>query len=212
VRFRSRSRAIVTTLALVAAILVVPTPADAHAGGDVYVSTLGSDHGPGTWWWPVRTLEKARDLVRARTRDQRADLTVHVASGVYRLSRPLVLDVRDSGGNGHRVTWEGAADTVISGGRQVTGWRPVHGKPGLWSAPAPRGLDNTRQLYVNGVRAQRARGPMPVTLTATPTGYTASADTIAHWRNPTDVEFVYTAGEAMWNLQRYGLGQWTEPR
>ncbi|HEY4571144.1 MAG TPA: right-handed parallel beta-helix repeat-containing protein, partial [Kribbella sp.] len=94
----------------------------------------------------------------------------------------------------------------------VTGWLPVRGRPGLWSAPAPRGLDNTRQLYVNGVRAQRARGPVPVTLTATPTGYTASADTIAHWRNPTDVEFVYTAGEAMWNLQRYGLGQWTEPR
>ncbi|MFD1047951.1 hypothetical protein ACFQ1S_21650 [Kibdelosporangium lantanae] len=50
------------------------------------------------------------------------------------------------------------------------------------------------------------------TLTATATGYTASADTLAHWRNPTNIELVYTAGEALWNIQRYGLGQWTEPR
>jgi hypothetical protein len=205
---------VVTALTLVAAVLAVPAPAgaDPGGGGDVYVSPLGSDLGPGTRWWPARTLDRARDLVRARTRTQTADLTVHLAPGVHRLSKPLVLDARDSGGSGHRVIWEGGQDTVISGGRQVTGWWPVHGRPGLWAAPAPRGLDNTRQLYVDGVRAQRARGPVPVTLTATATGYTASADTIARWRNPADVEFVYTAGEAMWNLQRYGLGQWTEPR
>src|SRR2546430_768411 len=80
------------------------------------------------------------------------------------------------------------------------------------AAPAPSGLDNTRQLYVNGVRAQRASGTVPVTLTKTATGYTASAPTLAGWRNPSDLEFVYTAGEALWNVVRDGLGQWTEPR
>ncbi|MGW5691804.1 fibronectin type III domain-containing protein [Streptomyces asiaticus] len=191
--------------------------ADAVARGprptaDVYVAPNGDDRAPGTRTAPVRTPERARDLVRKRVPHQSVDLTVHLAPGTYRLDRPLVLDPRDSGGNGHRVIWQGGRGTVFSGGRAVRGWRPVKGGAGLWSAPAPAGLDNTRQLYVNGVRAQRARGPIPVTLTATATGYTASADTLARWRNPSDIEFVYPSGEALWNIQQYGLGPWTEPR
>ncbi|OXM64574.1 fibronectin type III domain-containing protein [Amycolatopsis vastitatis] len=182
------------------------------ASQDVYVSPAGSDHAPGTAHWPVRTLDKARDLVRQRAPHLSRDLTVHLAPGVFRLAQPLRLDARDSGGNGHRVIWQGSGDTELNGGLRVTGWRPVPGRPGLFAAPAPAGLDNTRQLYVDGVREQRARGPLPVTVKATATGYTASADTLAHWRNPKDVEFVYTAGEALWNIQRDGLGQWTEPR
>jgi hypothetical protein len=189
-----------------------PASAARSASTDIYVSPIGSDWLPGTAFLPVRTLGRARDLVRQRDQHLTADLTVHLAPGVYRLADTLVLDSRDSGSNGHRVIWQGSGDTVISGGRQVIGWHPVPGRPGLWAAPAPAGLDNTRQLYVNGVRAQRARGVVPVTLTATGTGYTASADTLAHWRNPDDIEFVYPAGEALWNVARYGLGQWTEPR
>jgi hypothetical protein len=174
--------------------------ANATSHQDVYVAPWGSDWLPGTTWYlPVRTPQKARDLARSRHG------TVHLASGVYRMSQPLRLDARDSG-----VTWQGSGEAVLSGGRQVTGWRPVPGRPGLFAAHAP--VDNTRQLYVNGVREQRARGTLPVTLTATDTGYTASADTLTHWRNPSDLEMVYTAGEALWNIQRYGLGQWTEPR
>src|SRR5690348_11087564 len=174
--------AIVAALAVVAALVVAPTAANAaapdHAGAnDVYVAPYGSDFGPGTWWWPVRTLQRAQQLVRARAGHLTADLTVHVQSGTYRLAQPLALDARDSGANGHRIIWQGTGNTVVSGGRQVFGWHPVAGRPGLWAAPAPKGLDNTRQLYVNGVREQRARGPLPVTLTAATGGYTASADT-----------------------------------
>ncbi|WP_433173324.1 fibronectin type III domain-containing protein [Actinoallomurus sp. CA-150999] len=199
--------AALTALATAGA-LQAGVPAAQAASQDVYVSPAGSDHAPGTAVRPVRTLEHARDLVRSR--HLAGDLTVHVASGVQRLYRPLELDARDSGRDGHRIIWQGSPGTVISGGRRVTGWRP--GPNGVWSAPAPGGLGNTRQLYVDGVRAQRAGGKVPVTLTATATGYTASADTLAKWRNPGDVEFVYTAGEKLWNAERYGLGQWTEPR
>ncbi|MEU5597713.1 fibronectin type III domain-containing protein [Streptomyces sp. NPDC020298] len=180
---------------------------------DVYVSPVGDDHANGTARHPVRTLQRARDLVRARVADLHGDLTVHLAPGTYRQTEPLALDARDSGTGGHRVVWQGSAGrTVVSGGRQVTGWRPVAGRTGLWSAPAPQGLTDTRQLYVDGVRAQRARGAVPVTLTQTATGYEASSDTIAHWKHPSDAEFVYTSGEALWNIERNGLGQWTEPR
>ncbi len=191
-------------------------PRGAHAspadGSDVYVSPGGADSAPGTASRPVRTLPRARELVRERNRHLTADLVVHLAAGEYPLAAPLVLDASDSGSNGHRVIWQGAGDTVISGGLRVLGWHPVAGSAGLWAAPAPAGLDHTRQLYVDGVREQRARGPVPVTLRSTSAGYTASADTMAGWRNAGDIEFVYTAGEALWNLARYGLGQWTEPR
>ncbi|MEU9451323.1 fibronectin type III domain-containing protein [Streptomyces sp. NPDC048277] len=213
-----RRAALVTFAAAVLTLatpgLAAPAPAAvAAASSDVYVSPTGDDHADGTARHPVRTLDRARDLVRARVAGLRADLTVHLAPGTYRRTKPLVLDARDSGANGHRVIWQGSGDgTLVSGGRRVTGWQRVPGRAGLWSAPAPQGLADTRQLYVDGVRAQRARGAVPVTLTQTGTGYTASSDTIAHWKHPADAEFVYTSGEALWNIERNGLGQWTEPR
>ncbi len=207
-----RDVGIAAVLAVVAALVAVPGVAGASTSQDVYVSPFGSDNGPGTVFRPVRTLQRAQELVRARDQNLTTDLTVHLGPGVFRLSEPLTLTAADSGSNGHRVIWQGSGATELSGGRQVTGWHPVSGRPGLFAAPAPGGLDNTRQLYVNGVREQRARGTVPVALTATDTGYTTSAPTMAGWRNPSDIEFVYTAGEALWNVQRYGLGQWTEPR
>ncbi|MFJ6081294.1 fibronectin type III domain-containing protein [Streptomyces sp. NPDC092369] len=207
-------RAALVTLVTAVLALGVPglaVPAQA-AAPDLYVSPTGDDHADGSARHPVRTLQRARDLVRTRAGRLRSDLTVHLASGTYRQSGPLTLDARDSGTNGHRVIWQGTGDTEVSGGRQVVGWRQVPDRKGLWSAPAPQGLTDTRQLYVDGVRAQRARGAVPVQLTQTAAGYTASSDTIAHWKHPADAEFVYTSGEALWNIERNGLGQWTEPR
>ena len=183
-----------------------------QAGQDIYVAPWGSDSAPGTLLRPLHSVQAAQQLVRGRDQALTHDLTVHLLPGVYPLSQPLELDARDSGSNGHKVVWQGSGNVELSGGKQVTGWRPVAGRPGLYAAPAPAGLDDTRQLYVNGVREQRAHGTLPVTLTATATGYTMSSTALDSWRNPGDIEMVYTAGEALWNVQRDGLGQWTEPR
>lgn len=190
-----------TALTVGFAVIGAAPSAQASASQDVYVSPHGSDHASGSAWSPVRTLDRARDLARSRHKHG-GGVTVHLGSGTYRLTKPLELGAQDSG-----TTWQGSRNTVISGGRQVTGWR--RGANGIWSAPAS---GDSRQLYVDGVRAQRARGQVPADLTFTPTGYTASNDTISHWRNPGDVEFVYTSGEKLWNDQSGGLGQWTEPR
>jgi hypothetical protein len=179
---------------------------------DVYVAPYGNDHAQGDARHPVRTLGRAQDLVRERDQHLTADLTVHLTDGTYRLSEPLALDSRDSGSGGHQVIWQGTGKTVISGGRQVTGWHEVPGQSGLWAAPEPQGLSNTRQLYVDGVRATRAAGTVPVTLTKTATGYTASSDALAKWPDIAGAEFVYTSGESLWNVVRDGLGQWTQPR
>jgi hypothetical protein len=134
---------------------------------------------------------------------------VLLAGGTYRLTEPLNLTQQDSGTSFVAMN---AAHPIISGAVQVAGWKLADPKRNLWQAPAPAVLVNSRQLYVNGVRAQRARGPIPVTLHMTSTGYTTSDATMSHWKNVSDVEFVYTGGNSIWNLPSEGLGSWTQPR
>ncbi|HEX6527769.1 MAG TPA: fibronectin type III domain-containing protein [Streptosporangiaceae bacterium] len=183
---------------------VLGTPAASHTatGPVIYVSPHGSD-----------TLARAQQLVRSADQNMNGDITVELESGTYRLTQPLSFTADDSGTNGHDVVWTAApgARPVVSGAEQITGWHLSDPAKGIWSAPAPAAI-KTRQLYVNGVRADVASGPLPVKLTPTPTGYTASAPTMETWRNPGQIEFVYTGGEGYWSLHTGGLGSWTEPR
>lgn len=185
---------------------VLTSPAHAATAVSYFVSPSGSDSNPGTSAdAPFRTLTKAQTAVRAIDKSTSGPITVTLAGGVYRLAKTLTFSSADSGGGtAGTVWWKAAAGQtpVVSGGVQVTGWSRTSADSSIWSAPAPSGLD-TRQLYVNGVRAQRATGSLPVSVTQTATGYTtASGDPMAGWRNRSAIEFVY----------RGGLGLWTEPR
>ena len=173
-----------------AALLAAASPDDKNKqpskpaeGIALYVSPSGNDKNPGTKNQPIRTLQHARNLVQRLNQKMSGDITVYLNSGVYRLAEPLVLDPADSGMNGHNVIYTAAGDErpIISGGVEVTGWKRSDAGKNIWSAPAPAGLKNTRQFYVNGVRAQRARGPLPVSVTETKTGYTASSAAMAKW-------------------------------
>jgi hypothetical protein len=188
--------------------------AAAATGTVVYVSPSGDDANPGTQDAPIRTLARAQSLVRTLNASLTADLTVQLADGTYRLTAPLSLNALDSGSGGHRVIWTAAtgAHPVVSGGMRVTGWTLTDSTRNLWSAPVPSGLTDTRQLYVDGVRAARAAGRLPVSLTQTATGYTASADTMSRWRNPSSIEFVYGGGNSLWSYSVHGVGPWTESR
>ena len=191
-----------------AAIRTAAVPPAASVVGDVYLSPTGNDANPGTAAAPVRTVQKAQSLVRALNQNMTRDVTVVLEDGFYRMSSPLTLTAADSGTNGHDVVW--TADTgarpVLAGSAQITGWARMSSGSPIWVAQAPAGLQ-TRQLYVNGVRAARANGALPNALTGQdPTGYSGGGSTLASWRNPSgakpQLEFVY----------RGGLGAWTEPR
>ncbi len=187
----------------------------AAASAQVYVAPNGNDANRGTEAEPVRTLQRARDVVRKLNQQLAADLTVFIAPGTYRLTTPLIFDAADSGTNGHNIIYTSSVAgeyPTISGGVRVTGWTLVDRNRNLWSAPAPAGLTNTRQLYIDGVRARRTRGRPLVALTMTDTGYTAAAPVMANWRNAFDIEFVYTGGNNIWSEHEQGLGGWTEPR
>lgn len=158
---------------------------------DLYVDPVnGNDGNDGaTAACAFRTLEKARDTIRAKNlnREMAADLHVYLRGGVYRLDETFILDARDSGSGGYDVVYQAYRDEtpVICGGRRITGWKPVEGKP-YYVASAPvtfvkrrgseyfygsghgRGLSADSfalyfaQLYVSGVRAERARSHTPL--------------------------------------------------
>ena len=134
---------------------------------------------------------------------------MEIGGGTYVLTRPLTLSAADSGLS---LRAAAGARVVLSGGVRVTHWRLADAKRSLWSAELPAGVPAPRQIYVDGVRASRAKGRSPVGLTMTDEGYTADSDLLAHWRHPEDLEFVYTGGNGLWGEPSVGLGSWTEPR
>lgn len=100
----------------------------------LYVSPNGNDKESGTS--PdnaVKTIERARDIVRAKKYnvDMKADFTVYLRGGRYELNETLYFDYRDSGSNDHYVNYKAYKneEPVICGGRKVSEWKPVAGKP-----------------------------------------------------------------------------------
>ncbi len=104
------------------------------------------------------------DVVNA-TRAARSNLgpdmhaTIYLGGGTYELSAPLMLTPQDSG---LTIAAYRKEKPVLSGGRRITGWRTVAGKPGWWETEIPSVRDGQwyfHSLFVNGRRAQRARTP-----------------------------------------------------
>ena len=112
---------------------------------------------PGTELYPLRTLEKARDIVRTINTAMTSDITVLLRGGHYQLSHTLTFDQTDSGTNGFNIVYRAypGEKPVITGGQRITGWNPV----GNGMIKATVGILRFRQFYVNGARAIRARTP-----------------------------------------------------
>jgi len=152
---------------LMPALLVVLSAIATQAWAlTVYVSPEGNDAWSGRLAQPnadrsngpVATLERARDILRQLGPRGAVDSRrVIVADGYYPLTKPFVLDARDSD-----VCYEGAPQSrpVFSGGRAIRGFAP--GEGGLWRVHIPQVADGSwyfEQLFINGRRAVRARTP-----------------------------------------------------
>ena len=179
------------------------------AMAQIYVSPQGDDAHNGTRATPIRTLQRAVQMSRG-AKDRR----IILRDGTYRLTAPLELTPADSGIAGHDLVFTAAPGEhpVLSGAVRIEHWRLEDPARRIWSAPIPASVMNTRQLYINGWRATRTRGRVPVALTETATGYAAASADMAAWKNPSDIEFVYTGGNSIWSEHSEGLGSWDEPR
>ena len=135
------------------------------AGGDVvengtlYVAPTGDDANPGTMARPLHTIAHARDLVRTMTATMTSDIHVYLREGTYPIADTLTFSNADSGKNGFYVNY--AAFTgehpLVTGGTAITGWKLSDATNNIYTVSGV--MTPFRQLYVNGVKAVRARSP-----------------------------------------------------
>jgi hypothetical protein len=173
--------------------------APACPGADVVVAPDGA--GDACSCVSPCALEAGRDRARTLAAAASADVIVAVTGGVYRLAHTFRLGVADSGQGGHAIVYRAAegARPVWSGGVRVTGFAPVASLPGTWVAPVPAGT-HARQLWVDGRRATRARGPSgPAGFAKTATGFTLGDPAMAAWPDRAGLEVV---GTQAWKMFR----------
>jgi Right handed beta helix region len=150
------------------------------------------------------SLTGGRDQVRRLKSNMTDDIVVYLRAGTYQLEVPFTLDATDSGSDRYYVIYQAYRDErpVLSGGRTITGWSIADEEKSIWKADIGRSFQ-TRQLYVNGRRAIRARSAGGLAgASRTPTGYTTTDSRIGTWGNPQDVEFVY---RVKWSETRCGV-------
>jgi len=152
-----------TLIAFVLSLTVVSVaPAAETPKGDFCVAPAGNDAHPGTAARSFATLARARDAVRKLLAGGPRDVTVLLRGGRYELTDTLVFTPEDGAAEGRTVTyaaWPGETP-VVSGGREINGWRKETGN--RWTAELPDVKAGTwffRQLFVDGERATRARWP-----------------------------------------------------
>jgi hypothetical protein len=164
----------------------------------LWVAPNGDDANPGTQGSPFRTPARALEAIGATAAGQPAGdaVTVVFADGTYRLARPLTFDPRRFGPNGPHVTLRAApgANPVLSGAVQVKGWTLHDKSRKLYRAEV--GSSESRQLYVDGIRATRARTGVPGGLD--PAGFLPSpvvpAPPPAHQQSAETKPYVITGG------------------
>lgn len=132
-------------------------------GADFHISPNGNDLAAGSELQPFasfeRTLKEVRTVLKNNSNEK---ITVWMHGGVYRLSTPLELNVKELGEIGGGIFFKAMPDeeVIISGGKTVTGW--IKNDLGNWEAQLPSGWGenfNFRELFIGDSRAIRARFP-----------------------------------------------------
>ena len=139
------------------------------------------------------------------------NIEIVLADGYYYLTETLKLGTQHSGTNGYSVIIKAAenAEPVISGASVISGtWSKVDGK-GYYAIQVPKEVDS-RQLYVNDVRAVRARSESGLTNSSfiydngINIGYASKDIELASYKYPADLELVFKVN---WTQPRCGVAQ-----
>lgn len=142
------------------------------SAAEIWVATNGKDTNEGTKASPLATvhmaLRKARELRRLKDAWIKGGIHIIIKDGTYNFDEPLFVRPEDSGTADSPTTIEADANAkaIFSGGIAIKNWKKnttsINGlKPGIvWVADAPEiggETINYRQLWVNGVKAVRAK-------------------------------------------------------
>ena len=151
--------------------LTLLTITAACTAADIWVAPNGNDANSGTAAAPMATvsaaLRKARELRRLNDPSIQTGIHIILKGGEYPLSESIFVRPEDSGTEASPTVIEAAPGErpILSGGLAVQGWHKApHILPGLpqaatgqvWEADISD-APGFRQLWVNGVKAVRAR-------------------------------------------------------
>lgn len=188
--------------------------ANASNNKTIYVDAVnGHDLNNGSYTKPVKTLPKAQDLVRAVAGTINGNVTVYLRQGTYTLTEPLTFDGSlDSLECGKYVTYKNYNNekVYVSGGLPLSQWTVHDSTNGIAKISVPGDFD-TRDLYVNGIPAVRARTPELQTSslswdTATPNITYNDSGALANSANKSDMEVVFNY---QWCTHRVGVSSIT---
>jgi len=154
-----------------------------------------------------RTIEQAQKAVKKAIKTMTSDIYVYLRAGDYQLTEPIVFSNADGGQKGYKVIYKAYNNEKVNihGGTPINGWKIYDKAKNIWSATIPAGLDS-RQLFVNGVRAQRARsiGNEKRWIVSDSIGHLTSDLSFMQWKNPSHIECVY---REIWTAPRCGIQQ-----
>ncbi len=105
--------------------LILFSAACTNKNVEFHISPSGSDDNSGTIEYPLASIHKARDMIRALDlRDRRSDIIVYLRGGTYTLKETLVLGTEDSAPEGFSVTYKAYKDEIpiLSSARKIKGW------------------------------------------------------------------------------------------
>ena len=126
---------------------------DQPSGKAYYVSTQGNDQNSGSKEDPLRTIQRATELMEPGD-------TCYVREGVYHESvKPAVNGTQDKP---ITITAYEGETVVLSGCRQLTGWTQDPNKEGVWKAPMTWSLGEDgceNQIFADGAIMWEARYP-----------------------------------------------------
>ena len=170
--------------------LILPISTFAKIQKEYYISNLGSDQNTGTIKLPFATIMKARDVVKSINKQMTGDIIINLRGGTYELPSVFTLNSDDSGTNGYSIIYKAYRSEVpiISGGKSVGPWVLYDSVKNIYKTKVDT-IQNSRQLYVNGVRAVRARSKDASGWSEKGDGYDCP-EYVKYWKNITNVEVV----------------------
>ena len=128
------------------------------AAQTLYVATWGNDSSNGSQTQPFQTIQKAQQVARTLVPSMSQDLTIIIQDGVYYFNQTLEFNATDSGINGYRVIYKAAnsGQVEFNGGLNLSGFVIHDSNKNIYKTTIQSNL-SVRNLFVNQVRAQRAR-------------------------------------------------------
>ena len=176
----------------------------------IHAAPNGMDTAAGTAQDPV-SLPGVLELIKKNNQNMTGNIEVILAGGYYKLTDTLTMTEAHGGTNGYSIVWKAAEGEppVIGGGYQLAGKDHLaaetittdRGNIYVYDVSAAGlGERGVRQIYVNQVRAIRARSEGPLTgRMSTDGGLLCSNMELLNYKKPADLELVF-------------VGLWTQPR